>query len=108
RRSRPDRDHGARRQRRTRPRRNAARGLGAAMTTHAVEPWIEAPLARFVDDSRATIALLLLPSGQVLAQHGFFRAVDVSSACALAAAIHASGRELGKMLDGGPFTVMHH
>jgi hypothetical protein len=30
------------------------------------------------------------------------------SACALAAAINASASELGKMLDGRPFTGLHH
>ncbi|HET7631730.1 MAG TPA: hypothetical protein VFK16_05355 [Gemmatimonadaceae bacterium] len=78
------------------------------MTTHAVEAWIEAPLARFVEDARVTLALLLLPSGQVLAQHGFTRSLDVASACALAAAIQASGGELGRMLDGRAFTGLHH
>ena len=76
--------------------------------THAVESWIEAPLARFVEEARVTIALLLLPSGQVLAQHGFTRSLDVAAACALAAAINASGGELGKMLDGRPFSGLHH
>jgi hypothetical protein len=78
------------------------------VTTHAVEAWIEAPLARFVEDARVTLALLLLPSGQVLAQHGFTRSLDVASACALAAAIQASGGELGRMLDGRAFTGLHH
>jgi predicted regulator of Ras-like GTPase activity (Roadblock/LC7/MglB family) len=30
------------------------------------------------------------------------------SACALAAAIHASAGELGKQLEGKPFHVLHH
>ncbi|MDE3054026.1 MAG: hypothetical protein KGJ70_09080 [Gemmatimonadota bacterium] len=78
------------------------------MSTRAVEAWLEAPIRRFVEDSRATLALLLLPSGQVLAEHGFTRSLDVASACALAAAIHASGGELGRMLDGRAFTGLHH
>jgi predicted regulator of Ras-like GTPase activity (Roadblock/LC7/MglB family) len=78
------------------------------MTTRAVEGWIQAPLARFVEDARVTLALLLLPSGQVLAEHGFTRSLDVASACALAAAIHASGGELGRMLDGRAFSGLHH
>ncbi|MGH7669811.1 MAG: hypothetical protein ACRENQ_10000 [Gemmatimonadaceae bacterium] len=78
------------------------------MSIRVVEPWIEAPLKRFVDDARVTIALLVLPSGQVLAEHGFARSLDVASACALAAAIHASGAELGRMLDGRPFSGLHH
>ncbi|HEY5219775.1 MAG TPA: hypothetical protein VIJ16_08195 [Gemmatimonadaceae bacterium] len=78
------------------------------MTTRAVETWIQPPLQRFVDDARVTLALLLLPSGQVLAEHGFTRSLDVASACALAAAIHASGGELGRMLDGRPFSGLHH
>ncbi|MDE3151291.1 MAG: hypothetical protein KGL93_03495 [Gemmatimonadota bacterium] len=78
------------------------------MSVRAVEPWIETPLARFVDDARVTLALLLLPSGQVLAEHGFTRSLDVAAACALAAAIHASGGELGRMLDGRPFSGLHH
>ena len=44
----------------------------------------------------------------MLAQHGFARSVDVMSACALAAGIHASAGELGRMLDGTPFRGLHH
>ena len=73
-----------------------------------VETWIEGPLRQFVSDAGAELALLLHPSGQVLAQHGFARAVDVMSACALAAGIHASAGELGKLLDGQPFRGLHH
>ena len=74
----------------------------------AGEPWVEEPLARFIDDARVRLVLLLETSGRVLAQHGFTRSVDVMSACALAAAIHASGAEIGRQLDGSPFTNLHH
>lgn len=78
------------------------------MTIAVVETWIEEPLKRFVGDARVRLALLLHTSGQVVAQSGFTRAIDVMSACALAAAIHASAGELGKQLDGKPFHVLHH
>ena len=74
----------------------------------AVESWIEDPLVRFIDDARVRLALLLESSGRVLAQHGFTRSVDVMSACALAAAIHASAAEIGRQRDGSPFTTLHH
>jgi len=51
--------------------------------TAAVETWVEEPLARFIDDARVRLVLLLESSGRVLAQHGFTRSVDVMSACAL-------------------------
>src|SRR3954462_6273928 len=73
-----------------------------------VESWIEAPLRRFVGEAGAELALLLHPSGQVLAQHGFARAMDVMTACALAAGMHATAGELGRMLDGRPFRGLHH
>ena len=78
------------------------------MIISTAEPWIEAPLRRYVDDARARMALLLHPSGQVLAQAGFTRAVDVASACALAAAAFATAGELGRQLDGRAFGGMHH
>jgi predicted regulator of Ras-like GTPase activity (Roadblock/LC7/MglB family) len=78
------------------------------VTVAVVETWVEAPLKRFVGDARVLLALLLYPSGQVLAQHGFTRAVDVMSACALAAAINASAGELGRQLEGRPFDGLHH
>jgi predicted regulator of Ras-like GTPase activity (Roadblock/LC7/MglB family) len=78
------------------------------MTVVAVEAWVEAPLRRFVEDARTVLALLLHPSGQVVAQSGFARAIDVMSACALAAAIHASAGELGRQLEGRPFRGLHH
>ena len=78
------------------------------MIRASVEPWIENPLRQFVDDAKTTLALLMHPSGQVLAQHGFTRAMDIMSACALAAAINASAAELGRQLEGKPFAGLHH
>ena len=78
------------------------------MTTRVAESWVEVPLQRFVDDARVLFALLMHPSGQVLGQYGFTRAVDVMAACALGAAIHASGAQLGRELDGRPFRELHH
>ena len=74
----------------------------------AVEQWMEEPLRRFIDDSRVRLVLLLETTGRVLAQHGFTRSLDVMSACALAAAIHASAAEIGRQLDGAAFTTLHH
>ena len=76
--------------------------------TATVVPWAAEPLRRFVLDARVTLALLLHPSGRVVGQHGFVRSVDVMSACALAAAINATGGELGRMLDGAPFKELYH
>ena len=78
------------------------------MNTTVVESWIEGPLRQFLDDAGVELALLLHPSGQVLAQHGFARSVDVMSACALAAGIHATSGELGRMVDDKPFRGLHH
>jgi predicted regulator of Ras-like GTPase activity (Roadblock/LC7/MglB family) len=72
------------------------------------EDWVRAPLKRFVDDGRLLLAILLRADGQVLGQHGFSRSVDVMSACALAAGIYASAGEVGRMLEGKPFHVIHH
>lgn len=77
------------------------------MKIAAVEPWIEAPLRRYVDDARARLALLLHPSGQVLAQAGFTREVDVMAACALASAAHATAGELGRQVEGRAFGGLH-
>jgi hypothetical protein len=74
----------------------------------SVEAWIEDPLKKFVDESGVVFSLLLHPTGQVMAQHGFSRAMDIMAACALASAIHASSQALGTMLDGKPFDGLHH
>lgn len=78
------------------------------MIKASVEQWVEQPLRQFVEDAEVNLALLLYPNGQVLAQHGFTRAMDVMSACALAAAIHVSACELGIQLEGRPFSGLHH
>lgn len=78
------------------------------MRLSVADKWVEPPLKRFVDEARAHLAVLLHPSGQVLGQFGFARSVDVMTACALSAAIHASSVELGRMVDGTPFTGLHY
>jgi predicted regulator of Ras-like GTPase activity (Roadblock/LC7/MglB family) len=70
--------------------------------------WADVPLKRFVDDARLNHAVLMHSSGQVLAQIGFKRSLDVQTACALSAAINASAEHLGSMLDGTPFRAVHY
>jgi predicted regulator of Ras-like GTPase activity (Roadblock/LC7/MglB family) len=76
--------------------------------TRAVEPWTLEPLKRFVAESAARLALLTTNSGQVIAQHGFTRAVDVMSAAALGAAIAASTAEIIRMLEEPEFRTLAH
>ena len=52
-------------------------------------------------------AIVLHPDGKVLGQFGFSSAAEVMTACALAAAINASGKELGRQLGGRPFLGLH-
>lgn len=78
------------------------------MKIAVVAGWVESPLKQFVDDARVEIAVLLHPTGQVLGQYGFARSIDVMTACALASAIHSSSSELGRQLEGKPFTALHY
>lgn len=79
------------------------------MIRHSVTVgWADAPLARFADDARLELAVLMHTSGQVLAQVGFQRSIDVQTACALSAAINASSVHLGRMVDGTPFRGLHY
>ncbi|HEY7193904.1 MAG TPA: hypothetical protein VH439_09195 [Gemmatimonadales bacterium] len=76
--------------------------------TRAVENWTLQPLTDFVREASARLVLVLTPSGQVLAQSGFSKAVDVMSAAALAAAIVASTGELARQLRQPPFGALSH
>lgn len=76
--------------------------------TRAVEDWTIGPLDAFVTEAGARLVLLMTPAGQVLAQHGFTRAVDVMAAAALGAAIVSSTGEMARMLDSREFTALNH
>lgn len=78
------------------------------MKIAAVDAWVTVPLQRYVDEARARLALMLHPSGQVVAQAGFGRQMDVMTACVLAAASHATSSELGRYVDGKPFRGLHY
>jgi Roadblock/LC7 domain len=64
-----------------------------------LEPWVADPLSEFLRESGARLALVMTSSGQVIAQHGFTRSLDVMSAAALGAGILATTRELAAILD---------
>jgi hypothetical protein len=76
--------------------------------TRSIETWTVKPLERFVNEAGARLTLLMTPSGQVLAQYGFTRAVDVMSAAALGAAIVSSTAEIARMLDEPQFSALNH
>jgi len=78
------------------------------MTARAVENWTLAPMNAFIQEAQARLVLLMTPAGQVLAQSGFARAVDVMSAAALGAAIMASTSELARQLHQPPFAALNH
>jgi len=75
----------------------------------ALEPWVEAPLQSFLAESSARLTLLMTTSGQVVAQHGFGRSLDVMTAAALGAGIVASTEELARLMGTSRFgALVHH
>ena len=66
------------------------------------------PLKGFVAEADAKMVLLMTPAGQVIAQYGFTRAVDVISAAALGAAIVSAAGAVAKMLDEPAFSALNH
>lgn len=74
-----------------------------------LEPWVEAPLAEFLRESAARLALITTASGQVIAQHGFVRSLDVMAAASLGAGILATTGELARMVEAtSGFRVVVH
>lgn len=69
---------------------------------------LEDPMAEFVTESRVRTAIILDPSGQVLAQHGFAGRLDIANVAALAAATHASAHALALMIGAGHWVHLHH
>jgi hypothetical protein len=74
----------------------------------ALEPWVAAPLETFIAESSARLILLMTTSGQVIAQHGFSRSVEVMTAAALGAAIVASTEEIARLMGGSRFGAVVH
>jgi hypothetical protein len=74
----------------------------------ALEPWVVAPLQTFITESSARLILLMTTSGQVVAQHGFSRSVEVMTASALGAAIVASTEELARIMGTPRFAALVH
>ena len=74
----------------------------------ALEPWVEAPLQAFLDESSARLTLLMTSSGQVVAQHGFSHSLDVMTAAALGAGIGASTEELARLMGSSRFEALVH
>ena len=74
----------------------------------ALEPWVEAPLQTFLAESSARLTLLMTSSGQVVAQHGFSRSLDVMTAAALGAGIGASTEELARLMGSPRFEALVH
>ncbi|HYJ81060.1 MAG TPA: hypothetical protein VEW03_15715, partial [Longimicrobiaceae bacterium] len=62
---------------------------------------LSAPVEHFVREAGLRLVLLINESGQVLAQHGFARALDVMGVASLGAGIHASSHALAVMLGEG-------
>ena len=73
-----------------------------------LESWVGEPLSRFLDESAARLVLLMTSSGQVVAQHGFTRSVDVMSAAALGAGIMASTGEMARIMGSPRFGALVH
>jgi hypothetical protein len=77
-------------------------------TVRAVETWTLEPLTTYVTEAGARLVLLMTPAGQVLAQSGFLRAVDVMASSALGAAIMASTAEIARLMGQPPFAGLNH
>jgi hypothetical protein len=68
---------------------------------------LEGPVERFAREAGLRLVLLINESGQVLAQRGFARALDIMGVAALAAGINASSRALAELTGQRPFAHLH-
>lgn len=68
---------------------------------------LEPPVERFAREAGLRLVLLINESGQVLAQRGFARALDVMGVAALGAGINASSRALAELLGMAGFGHLH-
>lgn len=68
---------------------------------------LAAPVERFAREAGVRLVLLINASGQVLAQRGFARALDVMGMAALGAGIHASSRAIAQLLGQKGFRHLH-
>ena len=73
-----------------------------------LEPWVGPPLDRFLAESSARLVLLMTTAGQVVAQHGFARSLDVMAASALGAGIVASTAEVARLMGERDFGALVH
>lgn len=73
-----------------------------------LEPWVAAPLEQFLEESSARVVLITTASGQVVAQHGFTRSLDVMAAAALGAGIVASTTEVARLMSTTTFGALVH
>lgn len=73
-----------------------------------IEPWVAPPLQAFLDESGARLTLLMTSAGQVIAQDGFTRSVDVMAAAALGAAINASTDAVADLMGASRFGAVLH
>lgn len=65
------------------------------------------PVEKFAREAGVRLVLLINESGQVLAQRGFARALDVMGVAALGAGIHASSRAIAGLLGQRGFRHLH-
>lgn len=68
---------------------------------------LAAPVEHFAREGGLRLVLLINESGQVLAQRGFARALDVMGVASLGAGIHASSHALAVMIGEGGFHHLH-
>ena len=68
---------------------------------------LQAPVEAFAREAGLRLVLLINGSGQVLAQRGFARSLDVMGVAALGAGIHASSRALAELLGEDGFAHLH-
>lgn len=77
-------------------------------TLERVSGALSRELQTFVDQAGVELAVVTARSGQVLAQHGFGRALDLMGVAALAAGIQAATRALAEQVGEPSFTQLHH
>jgi hypothetical protein len=68
---------------------------------------LAAPVEHFAREAGLRLVLLINRSGQVLAQRGFAKALDVMGVASLGAGIHASSQALAELIGESGFRHLH-